>query len=187
MAALTRRQRLEHLAEVALSLELALVRTKQVDPAWCPVDRKAERYTLFKAPHTAGWQNTVPAQRERDAYRGEIATFGEKRNFLINLRGSRLFGVEVDGRAELDGWRTLRAQLGIAEPTMVVQSGGGTDRLHFYYRPPAGDDAKVSVRLEGGTVKAATNNAFVCPPSVHPSAANTCGWCDPIRVTGLRS
>ena len=168
----TRRERFEQLAEIALDLGLALVRTAKIDPAWCPVDKQAqpERYNRFKAPQLTRWQETKPAERERNAYRGELATFGETHNFLVNLRGSGLFSFENDGTDELARFRALRRELEIPEPGFVVQSSA-PDRLHFHYLHPLAEPEKVSLRLEGGALKMAANNAFVVPPSVHPCGA----------------
>jgi hypothetical protein len=152
-----RRQELERHARLYARLGFAIVFTQRLDRG------DAKKVT------TAGWQNTAPLTNGDggDHAAGLIATRGLTRNVAINLRTSRLIGIEVDGGDGLD--QVLALDL----PETLVAQSSAPDRLHWHLRPPAGLDKieYVSFRFEGGSVLAATNNYYVSPPSIHPSGA----------------
>jgi hypothetical protein len=108
-----------------------------------------------------GWQLTGPLEDVEDFVKRAAYS-----NPGINLRGSRLVGIEVDGAEQLARFE----KLGISRPTMVEQSST-PERLHFYYEWPheLSEDEPVSFRFEGETVIAAVNNAYVCWPGTHPT------------------
>jgi hypothetical protein len=107
------------------------------------------------------WQKTGPLE-DVDGFVRRVQTD----NPAINLRGSRLVGVEIDSDVELAHFRSLN----IADAGMVAQSST-PDRLHFFYEWPRelAEDEPVSFRFEGGSVIEAVNNAYVCWPGTHPN------------------
>jgi hypothetical protein len=117
-------------------------------------DKTTKRFT------GKGWQETGPLEDVEDfVKRIRYANPG------INLRGSRLVGVEIDGKEQLERFNAL----GVAAAGMVAQSST-PDRLHFFYRWPRelAANEPVSFRFEGDGVTAANNNAYVAPPGTHP-------------------
>ena len=115
---------------------------------------------------TPGWQHTRPLDGPHKGV-ALLTSRGQHLNPAINLRTSGLVGVESDGPDDL---ARLEA-LGLPE-TLTERSSRPT-RLHLYFRPPPELETitKVSFRFEGGALKAATNNYYVCAPARHPSGA----------------
>lgn len=106
------------------------------------------------------WQNTGPLEDVEDFVRRVAYA-----NPGINLRGSRLVGVEIDGAGQLERFRSL----GVPDAGMVAQSST-PDRLHYFYEWPRelAVNEPVSFRFEGESVTAAVNNGYVAWPGTHP-------------------
>ncbi len=113
---------------------------------------------------TKAWQTTLPLPH---AARGKalMRSWGQSKNPGINLRTSRLVGIECDGEEDLLAVEALGLP-----PTLTERSSKPYKR-HFYFRPP--DELEtlpsVSFRFEGGKVTSVGNNYYVCAPAIHPS------------------
>jgi hypothetical protein len=112
---------------------------------------------------TPSWQTTEPLPH---AARGAalMQSRGQHRNPAINLRTSRLVGIECDGDDDL---RRVE-QVGL--PRTLTEQTSEPAKRHYYFRPPVVDALpKVGFRFEAGTVTADTNRYFICAPALHPS------------------
>jgi Bifunctional DNA primase/polymerase, N-terminal len=114
---------------------------------------------------TEGWQFTRPLAG------GDVGVTAFGRaitcNPAINLRTSRLIGIESDGAEELAQIKALGL------PATLTEQSSLATKLHFYFRPPPELEVvpKVSFRFEAGTLTAASNNYYICAPALHPSGA----------------
>jgi Bifunctional DNA primase/polymerase, N-terminal/Primase C terminal 1 (PriCT-1) len=122
---------------------------------------------LAKRVTDPGWEKTppLPDSNGGDYAAGLIGTRALTRNIGITLRSSNLIGVEADSPELIDRVHELEL------PATLTEQTRGPERRHWYFRPPAnlnGALEVVSFRFEGDTVVPATNNYYVCAPSIHP-------------------
>jgi Bifunctional DNA primase/polymerase, N-terminal len=101
------------------------------------------------------WQLTTPDPARLAREWGQKIRAGYEP--AINLRESGLIGLEADSKE--DAGRLLATTGGIEDEQLYLREVRG-DRMHLYFRQPAGALPKVSFRFEGGTLVAAKSNYF---------------------------
>jgi hypothetical protein len=101
------------------------------------------------------WQLTTPdpERLEREWDRKLRAGFEP----AINLRESGLIGLEADSAGDAQRLSSALGGIGAVDSFLIETRG---DRMHLYFRQPAGELPKVSFRFEGGTLIAAKSNYY---------------------------
>jgi Bifunctional DNA primase/polymerase, N-terminal len=120
-----------------------------------------------KVPKGNGWQQTPP-DPDPEHLAGLWNEWGKRHNVGVVLGQSGLAVAEYD--TEAGGQKLLELFGGKPPLTPTVRTG--SDRLHFYFQPPAGFEKRVR---EGIELRLGAHQC-VLPPSEHPDTGKPYAW-----------
>jgi hypothetical protein len=120
-----------------------------------------------KVPKGNGWQQTQP-DPDPEHLAGLWNEWGKRHNVGVVLGQSGLAVAEYDTDA---GGQKLLELFG-GKPPLTPTVRTGSDRLHFYFRPPAGFEKRVR---EGIELRLGAHQC-VLPPSEHPDTGKPYRW-----------